>query len=427
MGESEGDGIGESRGREDVGETRGNVVGGGIGVGAEKMDMGRFVLDVRCLIFLLCAGGVAQMLLMWDGQRAKEPLFQAIHLTWTCGASLAPVLVKPFLVESRNGTGCVAGNVSGAAIENGLAAEMAKQSEPTNGFAEVSANSTGRNLTEAAEAFESGCVDVTFIRYAYLLVASIILVVALFYVALYCLLGHHLFPRESRATQETSATKHSRESKAYRFGFYALTAVFCVFLSTLEVIGTSYLSLFVVNIVGWSVQDGATLTVVFWACGAGVRVLSIPLSYVIPPRLMLAASLTFICAGSVMLVFIRALGDVLIYVAVAFAGIGMSNAFPNTMLWLSSLLPCPSTLASIAFTFAHAGMVTCYLLFGMLGRHYGDIVYAYMAVAEGCVLLFLFLVMNLYARAGAAKQQQEKLPKPEVIFENKCEVFVTAL
>ena len=47
----------------------------------------------------LISAGQSYCLLLWEGDTKQGPILQAIHMAWTIGATIGPILASPFLVE----------------------------------------------------------------------------------------------------------------------------------------------------------------------------------------------------------------------------------------------------------------------------------------------------------------------------------------
>ena len=330
------------------------------------------------------------ILSMWAGHRAKESILQAQYLLWSVGSTLTPILVKPFLVEEAvNNTMC---------NENARVNTEEQWSDVTN----TSQNHDNEDVCDSDR-------DITTIRYAYSLIGGIFLVIVFFYVGLYFLLGRHLYQQEnfsSQSSQSTSQRNHGQR-RGYRFGFFILVFIFGFCVDSSEGIGYSYLSLFVVSGIGWTVQKGASVTAAFWGAFAAGRLVAIPTSYLIPPKIMLLVSIILTCIGYTIFIFVHFIDDIAIFAGAMIAGFGVSTIFPYMLLWASSVLQSTSKVSAIALTASHVGAMVSFPMIGALIENFGPMCYVYLVVTATYMLLVLFIIMHFCSKASLASETHE--------------------
>ena len=261
---------------------------------------------------------------------------QATQLMWSVGSMLSSFLIKPFLVDEANST-CYY-NKTAATLEQ----DVNIASEQERELQDIPVE-TGIQWIDPINATVSNntCIehhDVSIVRYAYMLMGGIVLVIALLYVVLYCILGCHIFNTEVFDTMSESSEQSTHQSKCFHFGFLVLSCLFFFMFEVISTVASGYILLFVVSSLGWTVELGASLTGAFWGTYTIGLLLAIPISIVLSSKITLYITITLTCIGYSILIFIHVLGDVSVYIAFGLVGFSTSSIFPCMLLWSSEFL-----------------------------------------------------------------------------------------
>ena len=284
-------------------------------------------------------GGNAYILALWSGHRAREPILQGIHLIWSVGSTISPFIVRPFLVEEDinvNGTKCNVNSTS----DNIFGTELPSQ------------DTTGSNITNLCHDDR----DITQVRFAYMLVGSIVFLIAILYIIIYFLLGHHLLRSDIYQKHTKSVVQETtHQPRCFRFGFLVLIFIFYFVYLISEGIAGGYISLFVVEGLGWTVKRSALITSAFWGAHGVGRLLGVPISFVLTPKIMLYITIVLTCIGYITLLFVHVIGDTGVYIGVMLGGLGVSTIFPSMLLWVSNFLPSSSTVSAVCLTGSSMG------------------------------------------------------------------------
>ena len=354
----------------------------------------------------LLLGGTAYILSLWNGHRAKEPILQTTQLMWSVGSMLSSFLIEPFLVDEANST-CYYNETTAAPGQNvTIAAEQERELQ--NSPVETVTTLQWINTLNAT-ASDNTCIadhDVSIVRYAYMLMGGIVLVIALLYVVLYCILGSHIFRTEVFDTMSKSSEQRSRQSKRFHFGFLVLICLFSLMFEVIGTVGPGYISLFVVSSLGWTVKQGATLTAGFWAIYTIGRFPAIPISFVLSSKIMLYITITLTCIGYSILIFIHMLGDVSVYIAFVLVGLGTSSIFPSMLLWSSDILSSSVTVSAVSLTGSCLGTIAGFPIVGYLMEDYSAMLYVYAMFASGVLEFILLIIMHSLSVACMPKKRE---------------------
>ena len=307
---------------------------------------------------------------------------QAMHMMWSVGSTISPLLAEPFLVEAAptNATHCQPQNSTDSDEES---------------WSDLSNTTTDYGACDR---------DITYVRYAFVLIGSIVLLIGFVYVVLYCALGHHLFRVERFVTREKTPIREQEQPRCFKFGFYVLLFVFFLFLDVCEVVGGKYLAVFTVEELGWTVKSGALITLTFWAAHGIGRLIGVFTSFIISSRGMLYMALVLLCIGYITLLFAHVMGEIGVYVAIMIAGLGNATIFPSMLLWSSSVLSSSNAVSSVCLISSCLGIAAGYVIIGGLMDLLGYMSYVYSMVTCSVLALVTFIIMQVYAVASRPKK-----------------------
>ena len=252
--------------------------------------------------------------------------------------------------------------------------------------------------------------ELEMVRYAYVLIGSLCCLGGVMFAILFLANGCTMSKIEKLPKEEGKEDGMKDKVTSAKRYFYPLfmfcLLVFFYLYVYIEGIPGSYISLFLVNGLDWTVQDGALASSVFWGSVTIGRILNIFLSLRLSPQIIVGSHLLdVLLAFVVLLLFIDFGGKTLIFVCIVVAGIGIGPVFAAQMLWASRIIPFSGTASGLVVASNSLGKVSALALTGyMMERDYMWMLY--IVVAGGVLILIMYLLMLILVRLCGPKSSE---------------------
>merc|ERR1711971_49305 len=309
----------------------------------------------------LDTGGNVLLLRIWEG-RDSGPYMHAIHFTFGIGAFLAPLIARPFLVNTED-TQHLNGSIRAAA-----------------------------NLTQDREVEES----VWTVKTLYPMVSAYPLLLSLVFVA---------FHVKDRKTAKKGANKEdeggeNQLSKGFTIAIVATVSVLFFLYVGMEVAFGTFVSVFAVQSkLQFTRQQGSDVTAVFWGTFAATRGLAIFAAIVASPNIIMWTSFTISGIGSIILCIWGDTYPEALYVGTALLGIGMASIFATGFLWVERRMKVTARIGSAFLVASSSGADVFPLVVGQLVEdHPMGFIYLTTGIWASC--LFIFTMVSLIALKG---------------------------
>ena len=333
---------------------------------------------------------------MWKNHAAKDPLLQALHFSWSVGTTISPFLVTPFLTEAENTDKQTRQNIS---QNHNATVDQIPYITNVSDMHTISSNAAFNSTTAH---------DVTSVRYAYFITGVFVFIVSILYFVMYFTWRKTSSLKDFSSDRMDVQSDNAQESRAFRIGLLVQLFIFSFTYAIALNVAGGYYSLYVVESLGWSLQEGALITSVFMgALGAG-RLLGIPVSCFVAAKPLLYMNLSMSLTAHVFLLFPQSIGFVGTFVCVGVAGLGLSTMTVNMLLWVSSNLRVTSAVSSTAFTGNSSGFILGYAFLGKLMQTFGYHWFIYCVLAANATQLVLFATMQVYIRVAGPKMRQNQ-------------------
>ena len=222
----------------------------------------------------LYAAGNLVLLKVWEAKNG--PWMQALHCIYGTGALIGPLVAIPFLSSESSPISSTSDNNASLSMENGTIIQQESSnilgSVTTSAVMENGRNQTAEDLTE----YESQ------IHWAYLIIglcaclsAILFLLVTLFCsnLKLTCLMKQQKLLNNEGSPNDADEKK----DKAFRIKLSILLFFFYFCYCILEMNIGTYLTAYAVKELGWTEQQGASVTSVYWTTFTIGRALGIVL------------------------------------------------------------------------------------------------------------------------------------------------------
>ena len=357
------------------------------------------------------SGGQSYAVHLWEGHRFKEPSQQGLHLLWSLGSALGPIIANPYLVDLHLDV------TNETYFDN-----ITMMTQPTNLHGNITYlnvdspySNVSLNSSMKSNNFET-CMKpdgVENVKFAFIAISTIGICAAIIFFAT-CLSQPPLkiFIKSMRTSNDTHTDKKvtpKNSSLKFRIAILALLFVFLFFDTVVEVVFGMFLTSFVVKGYMWSSSNGALLATVFWSVHGCGRIIGIPLSVFVKPAWMIGIDLGLMVSGYIVTVFCSLVNISFIWLTVSLAGLGMATVYPSTILWTAETIPFSGKAAAVLNIGATLGGMAGPALTGKLFEDVGHISFVYVILVSGiCQSLAFVLMVLLRHFAGSSKCAHDK-------------------
>jgi len=372
----------------------------------------------------LDTGSQVLLLDVWRG-RDSGPYMHALHFMFGIGAFLAPVIARPFLVNteelSAHSTGI---NITSPDItttnSSGLTKELAEDYDLNFNLLEDAKlfplqnrdyrhqNSSLKYVAQILGPGEDSDARGSLLDvHSQLTIKTLYPIIGVFPILIS--LGYLMYfvydqrkasvasssqsqpdqnNPESKPASEPPQTKQVNQIK--KMFLLANMMVFYFLYAGLEVAYGTFITTFAVTSkLGLTKLQGSDITAVFWAAFATVRALSIPAAVFLKPEIIMVFSFATCLVGSVMLSILGDTSIVVLYVASGLMGVGTASVYATGLLWLERRVQISNRISAAITISASLGIKAFPVLVGQTVENLPmSFMYITLGTSTGCSLLF---------------------------------------
>lgn len=346
---------------------------------------------------------------LWDGKKHKEPIIQMIHVIWSAGATIGPLIVRPFLIPLPPSTPVNSSTFTvNATTDNPLGLLLHQTTDAAVTWSFESANESEANSTLTPPGVEG---DITQLRYAYIIVGLLGIVPLACFLFAFC----KYTPRRCINMARKTPGYHDSDSNSGRKGdrrsflvcVYILLALFFCSYLIVEMTPGTLLGLFVVEGLGWEATSVSAVMSTFWGFHCLGRLLGVPVSMVISPALMLSINLVVLFVAFCILYVGTLFADWLVWLSIAASALGMATTFATGILLADQYIVFGGAAASVVIMAASVGGAAGPPLATFLFATYGHMTFVYMMLGATLALTLSFVTLYLLLRCFGSKKHNE--------------------
>ena len=332
---------------------------------------------------------------------------QALHCIWSLGSLLGPVVVTPFLVELSDG-----GIKNVTAPSNWTDSKLCLNLSSGCHYNE---SASDLNITSQLEP------DVTLVRYGYMAVGCMVCVGSLVFYFI-CLSEGPSLKFKKPPVLAKKATNVIKTYPQFKLFLIVLLCAFFISYAYMEEIIGTYGATFVVKQYGWSVQQGALVTSLYWGSLGVGRFFAIPISTVVSPGAMLICC-SFACLLNLfVLALVSHIHDAVIWVCIAVHGLALASIFPSAMLWASQNITVTGKTAGAFVVASSLGGMSAIYVAGFLFQNVSYMWMLYLPtlgnIANALLIIVLFIASALWWRQHSDIKDEHSTEMKELKNEN---------
>lgn len=353
-----------------------------------------FVLQVNIYIYIVgspkvfmfvFAVATSDIVVVWRGK--ANSYMQTIHGIFSVGAILSPFAAESFLARKIY-------LPQPTAHERAHAYNIISQ-EYSNNLTNVSLNMSVSSSDQNEDDFIYG---ETRIYIPYFISTAISFLAAILYIIVYVSYGS-VYTKSIRMNEELMVGKKKEYflTKKWKVVLTVLLAITLTLYVMAERGFTNFLMTFLITRLNWSKTEGSKASALFWITFALGRLSGIGIVRVLRLSYMILAFFTFLTGGGILLWAAVVYNQkVLVLVAIAVIGYGMSTTFASIFSWLSeNVRTLTGKIASILFVFFSTGAMLFPILVGYLMENVSQMwfIYTQLFAFFIMVICFIFILM----------------------------------
>ena len=277
------------------------------------------------------------------------------------------------------------------------------------------ANVTMSLIAAGQDSEESGCdIDVSLVRYVYVLIAIVGAVVSCVYCATF-VTNEPSLRAEKKAKQHAQQASHEpREGKSCVKPVIKLGAVgIYFFIMFVTYIPSTFLSAFAIRGLGWGVNAASLLSSLFGGTQCIGRMIAVPLVYIWTPTKFYSTTLVIAAAAYILMALTPILRTQLMWVSVALAGVSCSPLNSTLVIWLGQYVTITSALGSANLMAASVAGFTGTLLMGRL-FNLDHMWMVYFSLAGLTIIITIFLLLTLFLKVTDYGRQLKTAKTQEI-------------
>ena len=350
---------------------------------------------------------------LWAGRKRKEPVMQALHVIWSAGATIGPFIVRPFLVplpSSVNNATFTSSPFQSTSFLSDVNANVTLS--PINSVTEILVQQVSTNLTTV---FTDTNVypDVSLVRYAFLVLASIGLIPATcFLFGFFCLTSRKCRAEKWRMEiqekeimlSEQGPQPPTQPTTAFYVLVLALLSLYYFSYRWVESIPGTLYGPFVVSGLGWDATSVSLVMSTFYGFHCLGRLVSVPVSMFLSPATMITINVVIIILAFSLTIVGAFFNDILVWISIAAVAFGMSSLVATGILLANRHITFTGIASSIVIIALSVGGVTGPPLAGLLMDIYGHMAFAYISLASGLSLAIVFAVLRITLHLHTTKK-----------------------
>nr|CAB3258868.1 sodium-dependent glucose transporter 1-like [Phallusia mammillata] len=264
----------------------------------------------------LDTGGNVMCLRIW-GEKKSEPFMQMLHFSFALGATAAPLIAQPFILDLSN-------------------------------------SSLANNVSTTSE------TQISNVYWAYTIAAALACLVSLSFLVLSCTKAAKMVSNQQNTIK--------KEGKAFRWTMLGLLFIFFMVYVGMEVAFGLYIFTFATaGATNFSKDQGTALNSVFWGFFAFGRFISIFVSKILSPNGLLRIDLLGTILSTALLLcypLYSTSAIFLLWVGVALYGLSIASTFPTGISWAEQYITINGRAASTLVVGAALGEMICPLVVG---------------------------------------------------------------
>ena len=343
--------------------------------------------------FLLSPPGCNVVILrLWRSR--SSPFLLGLHVLFTCGCVLAPLIAEPFLSEHTERAGP---SSFMRRIENNrtsLPFLPCSGSETNITDYEMIVNISDNGLLHEYDDSKGCSVELSssksVIYKAYAITGGYIVLIGIFNLIFYiCYRNHQLeSPDEKQANVPVI-----RNLQWLKYTSWGLFMLFTMCFGGVENIYMGFLYTFANSHIGMDTSDSAELAAGTFAAFAVGRLLSLFFTKCLQIRVIISLYLSCAVVGSVALACQTHPSVIGIWICVVMVYLGIAPLFGSCLVWAGDYIPVSGRFTSTYVVGYTTGMMTWPLLTGYLIENSGGAWFTYIATGllGGCVLVVILL------------------------------------
>lgn len=358
------------------------------------------------------SGGQSYCVNLWQNHRLKEPLLQAAHAVWSLAATIAPFVIRPFLIELD----------SSNSADNSLNSTTTDMNETR--IDNVTFSSAKPDTSTLPE---EQLADIAVARFAYLAIGLMILCTSILFLVLYF---YQCFPivvprlrkNDANSGKSTRTKSQKQQKNCLMMIFLFMLFMFYFLYIYIEGLPLAYFTAFAIKHLDWSVHYATLLMALFYGMHCAGRVVGVPLSIVLKPRTMVVMNLIITAVAYILLLFVNVYEGVM-WISAILAGFGMSSTFAAMVLWVSETVQITGRVASVLLVGGSVGGMTGPLIVGQLFDAVSPMWMVYILVIASLLHITLFLILFFFVGKWKAKLS-DNLDEQEVVHLNETAAVV---
>ncbi|XP_039249153.2 sodium-dependent glucose transporter 1B-like [Styela clava] len=312
---------------------------------------------------ILDTGGNVLCLSLWGTE--SEPWMQTLHFFFAFGATLSPMLAKPFIMESV-------------------------LADHTTNSSTITPDTSTNAVIAAEDSFP-------LVAWAFIIAATLALLVSV----IFCFLSFSKHTKNASLQEDTTKL----EGKFYRMKILILLYWFYFLYVGTEVTFGLFIYTFAIKCdMHYSKNTGTALNSLFWGIFAIGRFCAIFFSKCISPKSMLLLDLLGTAIATVVMAFFpyyAQSAEWLLWASVALYGWSMASLFPSGITWAEHYITVTEKAATTFVVGASLGeMALPFIMYHMIARNPMNLMY-FCAVSTGVSILIFIVLLIITGKQGS--------------------------
>lgn len=274
------------------------------------------------------SGGQSYVVHIWKGSKFLEPLLQTVHAVWSLGATIGPLIAKPFLLEKLPTTH--------------------EKNDPDLVYTTINPNYTA-GLNNSIDPEETR-VHFAGIAAGAIAVPSVVMFAILFFLLKSSILrkkNNKMEKEDIKPDEKSVQNENEKPSKRRRVILLLLLATFYFWLLVTEDTPGHFLAVFVIKGLHWENSKGPLITSTLWGAHSLGRFLAVPFSLFLRPKTMVIITVILTFLSMSVTAFFCRLHPLVMWISIAGFGLGMSSIYASLVLRASEKLEMDGTAAGI--------------------------------------------------------------------------------
>ncbi len=324
------------------------------------------------------------MMSAWRKHRRRNPLVMAAQAVFSLGATLGPLIIRPFLVDTP---------------------PLHHHNASVLQLVEAPCVNSSVNCSETPETPSHG-----FVRFAYVSLAAFAVPPSVVFAVLFFLLGPSC-RRNLGTTMNRNSSVGLYEvavlpSRFFHFVIYLLAFFQYTMYGLLETTLAGFLAPFVVEFLGWQNTGGAWITALFWGCQLLGRSVSVPLAIWIKPLRFITCNVLLVLLALFLLLFAQR-ADSLAWAAAALSGLGLSTFFGSNVLNVSTHIQITGKAGAAVYAGTSVGLIAGPTFVGFLFESSGPQWMTYICICAAFALGAAVITMEVYSKCYEKDRPKE--------------------